>query len=158
MPNNNNIQDNQDIISYQYLQNLTMSFTPMSREEIESGRDIKRPVNTSQRNFAIDNTHLSSPINIRDIHTEFEQNLINSILSSNARPIDFMHNISFNIPKIGIKHKNIILCPYTSENEFECPITLKMHKEGFILPCKHIFSNEILKWTKNTCPCCRSKF
>ena len=94
MPNNNNIRDNQDIISYQYLQNLSVSFTSMISEENENGHVIRSSVNTSQQSIVYDNASLSFPINIGDIQTEYEQHLMNSILSSNERPINFMRNIS----------------------------------------------------------------
>jgi hypothetical protein len=70
------------------------------------------------------------------------------------RPDDFMHE-SFVVSSIKFKK---ILTPYESEEEFECPLTLKLHKIGYILPCNHIFSDEILNWNKNTCPCCRAKY
>ena len=41
---------------------------------------------------------------------------------------------------------------------FYCPLTLKYHITGYILPCDHIFSDEILKWNKKTCPCCRAEY
>lgn len=70
------------------------------------------------------------------------------------RPVDFMHE-SFVVPIIKFKK---ILTPYESEEEFKCPLTLESHKTGFILPCKHIFSDEILNWNKKTCPCCRAEY
>jgi hypothetical protein len=92
------------------------------------------------------------------------------------RPDDFMHEsitvsnrTRINIPETPEFLNNVreiiqnlksekILTPYESKEEFECPLTLKLHKTGFILPCNHIFSDEILKWNKNTCPCCRAKY
>jgi hypothetical protein len=67
------------------------------------------------------------------------------------------HHIYYNISSVPVL-KQQKLTPYKSEEEFECPLTLKLHKTGYVLPCKHIFSNEILKWNKNTCPCCRAEY
>ena len=73
---------------------------------------------------------------------------------SQRRRHEIMARRSIIVPNL----KKQILTPYESEEEFECPLTLKLHKNGYILPCKHIFSDEILKWNKKTCPCCRAKY
>lgn len=71
-----------------------------------------------------------------------------------ARRSIIVPNVNYHEPIL----KQQILTPYESKEDFECPLTLKLHKNGYILPCNHIFSDEILKWTMKTCPCCRAKY
>lgn len=55
-------------------------------------------------------------------------------------------------------NNSISFLPQKFEKEFECPISGELHKTGYVLPCGHKFSDEILKWSAKTCPYCRTPY